>query len=360
MAKVQAEKERSVKKNQSYYCEVLNQKFSNYTTYSNRTSTKKYQKAFAEYKARRQEEQQQSGEQSAGGSVLPSDSGSVVSSSADTFKTLDKAMAQATPALDPAETVLAENFKKKERPPTTLDNLCICLFSDVMYDSFETNLREMHKNYGFFIPDEKSCKSKEKLIKHLAKVIQIKKTCIFCGRVFSDPRAVQRHMVEKRHTFINTDYFGDVEKFYDFNEENRRVALEIQEKIKRNQKVLGIEAGKADDNDYVFTIKQKKEKKPQTMEEEIKEDGESDSEGEWEDDSEEDEDDGRFSLCQSIDSLRNITSRESRDLTLGNFFSPVEELLATESILNSTNRSSDTETPRLLPQEELKWTLECR
>lgn len=44
LEKIQAEKDRSSITGKTYYCEVMKQKFSNYTTFMNRLTTNKYKK----------------------------------------------------------------------------------------------------------------------------------------------------------------------------------------------------------------------------------------------------------------------------------------------------------------------------
>ncbi len=260
--KMQLEKEKSEKeKNQTYYCDVLNQKFSNYSTYAARLTSKKYLKALEEYKKRPSQQGSVKG-----GSVK---SGSVIS---------NKILEEETNQDDgkPAD-ALAEGFKKKAHVPTTLDSLNICLFTNIMFDSFEKNLEQMRKNFGFFILDEKCCKRKEDLIRYLAKLIQKDHSCIYCTQHFKTADAAQKHILGKQHAMMNGEYFGQYEKFYDFREENRRVALELQEKFKNVRA----------DNHYVYQIKQKGEEKPADKpaadaHEEIQEDD--DQDGEWEDD----------------------------------------------------------------------------
>jgi hypothetical protein len=241
---VQLEKQKHEKIQQTFYCEVLNQKFSNYSTFSARISTKKYQKANEEFKK----------------------------------KSVDKSAAPAVEEI--SEKVLEapeEAFKKKSQLPTTLESTAICLFTNVLFESFEKNLEQMAKKFGFIIYEEKSCVKKEALVKYLAKVIHKEFRCLFCDLRFKSGVDVQRHMVSKMHCSMNPEYFGQYEKFYDFSQENRRVALELQERFKHVKS----------DNQFVYMIKNKPEggRKEQPAGE-TKEQGSAEvsEDGEWEDD----------------------------------------------------------------------------
>lgn len=132
---------------------------------------------------------------------------------------------------------------------TTLDSLNICLFSNHESESFEENLKYMEKNYGFFILEEKSCVDKKGLIRFLAKTIQIKHKCLLCTHTFKSGRDCQNHMIDKQHCFMDAEDFDQYDKFYDFTEENRRVAQRIQEKFGHL---------KARDNEFIYTIEEKK------------------------------------------------------------------------------------------------------
>ncbi len=156
----------------------------------------------------------------------------------------------------------------------------------MLCESFEKNLEQMAKKYGFVVYEEKSCMKKEALVKYLAKLIHKETRCIYCDQRFKTGSDVQKHMVSKMHCLMNPEYFGQYERFYDFSEENRRVALELQERFKHVKT----------DNQFVYMIKNKSEEdkdKPLKHAEEIRENGsapDSDSE-EWEDDEAEPETD---------------------------------------------------------------------
>ena len=74
----------------------------------------------------------------------------------------------------------------------------------------------MRKKFGFFLLDEKCCVKKEELIKYLARVIQKDFTCIYCNYKFKSAESCQNHILSKQHTIMNSEYFGQYERFYDF------------------------------------------------------------------------------------------------------------------------------------------------
>lgn len=203
LLKMQTDKEKNDKKSQTYYCEVLNQKFSNYATFEARITSKKYQKALETFKSK---------------------------SKNLTEKPEEKEEEMTEKVLEDGA---ADGFKKKRAPvATTLDSASICLFTNCMYDTFEDNLFNMRKRFGFFILDENCCVNKEGLIKYLAKQIQNEHRCIYCHQHFKTADSTQKHIVSKQHALMNSDYFTPYEKFFDFREENRLAAKRLQEKYK--------------------------------------------------------------------------------------------------------------------------------
>ena len=51
---------------------------------------------------------------------------------------------------------------------------------------------------------------------------------------------------------MNSDYFGQYERFFDFREENRRIAKELEARFKNTKA----------DNQFVYKIKNKPESQP--------------------------------------------------------------------------------------------------
>lgn len=193
---------------------------------------------------------------------------------------------------------LADGFKKKKSVPTTMDSVNICLFTNTLYESFEKNLEQMKKNFGFHVLYETSCKNKEKLIKYLAKMIQVENICIYCGSNFKSADSTQKHLLSKQHTEMNEEYFGQYERFYDFREENRKIAMDMQERFKHVKT----------DNQFVYSIKNKEEKKDtpavEASPEEIEEDGD------WEDDQESESGDSSLAEKYNIRKAKRLDTGE--------------------------------------------------
>lgn len=293
LQKMHQEKEKTEKKNKSYYCEVLNQKFSNYTTYANRLTTKKYQKALEDYKAKHPS-----------GKATPGDvEAQSIKSDEKILEEIDEKADQ--PAVDPS--VPQGNFKKKASVPTTLDSTSICLFTNIMYESFEKNLEQMKRRFGFFILDEQFCHRKEDLVKYLAKVIQKERVCIYCNLHFKTSDSVQKHIVSKQHALMNSEYFAQYDRFYDFREENLRIAKLLHEQykdVKANNVILKIK------NQSEPAEAKKEEKKLPETNEDIKEEGKDGDDGEWEDDEAEGASEDRKRLAINL-KLNTMSCSES-------------------------------------------------
>jgi pre-60S factor REI1 len=135
--------------------------------------------------------------------------------------------------------------KEKKEIVTTDKDQRACLFSNHVSESIEENLKFMEKKYGFFIIDVKSCKDKQGLLKYLGELIHVQKKCIGCDQIFKSGRDCQQHMIDKQHVFMDPDDFEQYDKFYDFTEENRKVAKRIQEKFGHL---------KSHDNEFMFRI----------------------------------------------------------------------------------------------------------
>lgn len=167
------------------------------------------------------------------------------------------------------------NFKKESQAPRSspLEDNKACLFCSLQSTSFEVNLEHMEKKHGFFISEEQFCVNKKGLFTHIAKKILEKKLCIYCENVrcgnFKSGVAVQNHMVDKGHCFMHQDYFDEYERFYDFTEDNERIAKQMEEKYKNSK--FGVEIDYEISNNTPNKI---------TDVEEIIDD---DEEGDWED-----------------------------------------------------------------------------
>lgn len=272
---MQTEKEKTDKKQQSYYCEVLNQKFCNYATFSSRLTTKKYKQALEEKKNKTPQPETTEEKQ----------------------ETIDEKPA---PEVVEDNVLSGQAFKKKKDVLSTLDKLSICLFTNVDNGTFEDNLLKMRLTFNFSISDENCCKKKEDLIRYLASQIQKENSCIFCFRRFKSPDSAQQHIVEKKHTKMNDDYFGQYEKFYDFREENRRIARELAEKYKNL----------AGEGDFIYRIKADPDADIKADAKPLIEGAAEGDEDEWEDDGSEEpkkEETGRTLISSQISPRRSCS-----------------------------------------------------
>lgn len=95
---MQQDKSLKEKAPKSFYCKIMKQKFSNYSTFAERIKTNRYKRAFEEFQ---------------NSTVLLDDESQ--------FEDV------------PSEA----KFTKKDKPATTLSCAAICLFSNVMYSSCE-------------------------------------------------------------------------------------------------------------------------------------------------------------------------------------------------------------------------------
>ena len=109
----------------------------------------------------------------------------------------------------------------------------------------------MNKHHGFFLLEERSCADRKGLLMYLARLVHKKSRCIYCGDSFKQGRDAQNHMIDRQHCFMNSEDFEQYDKFYDFTEENRRVAQRIQEKFGHL---------KPSDNEFMYSIEPAKVK----------------------------------------------------------------------------------------------------
>ena len=82
----------------------------------------------------------------------------------------------------------------------------------------------MSQMTGFFILESDCCSNLPGLLKYLGDMIYNNHTCIVCERGFKTAKATQNHMVDKQHTFMRQDDFGQYEGYYDFREYNMKTA----------------------------------------------------------------------------------------------------------------------------------------
>lgn len=101
---------------------------------------------------------------------------------------------------------------------TALNNPRVCLFCNKASQGLKMNLDHMKKTHSFIMLEPQAIVSVKKLLLHMAQKIQIGHQCLLCSKLFKSPQAVQDHMMEKGHCFMNLDNFEiEYEDFYDFS-----------------------------------------------------------------------------------------------------------------------------------------------
>lgn len=114
-----------------------------------------------------------------------------------------------------------EEQKEKKEVVTTDKDQRSCLFCNLVSESVEENLEHMQKKHSFFISSEEQCIDKQGLLKHLGEKINKGLMCLYCenagGKGFKNRQALQDHMIDKGHCFMNTESYDEYMKFYDFS-----------------------------------------------------------------------------------------------------------------------------------------------
>lgn len=79
----------------------------------------------------------------------------------------------------------------------------------------------MNVVHGFFISEKEYNTDTVGLLKYLAEKINQGFMCLYCenkgSKDFYSAGAVKSHMTDKGHCFMNTDYFEEYSKFYNFS-----------------------------------------------------------------------------------------------------------------------------------------------
>jgi len=107
--------------------------------------------------------------------------------------------------------------KKKEyvegKPKTTLDSAGICLFCNHDSGKVEENLEHMKDVHTFSLPYSDLLKDRLAVLRYLAEKIQVGNICIGCNNLrtggFKNAQAVQQHMQDKGHTFLELNIFQE-------------------------------------------------------------------------------------------------------------------------------------------------------
>ncbi len=96
---------------------------------------------------------------------------------------------------------------------TTLDSVSICLFCNAENDTLEKCLEHMQEKHSFVLPYSEGLKDKAAVMKYLAEKIQIGNICLGCNNYrtggFKNAQAVQQHMQDKGHTFLELAIFQE-------------------------------------------------------------------------------------------------------------------------------------------------------
>lgn len=101
--------------------------------------------------------------------------------------------------------------KPTEKEATTLDDKTICLFCNKKTESLENNFIHMRDEHKLFIPLVFCIKNYNGLISILAQKIFTYNSCLFCDtQKFGHYKDLQKHMLDKGHTYINDTDLEDV------------------------------------------------------------------------------------------------------------------------------------------------------
>jgi len=100
------------------------------------------------------------------------------------------------------------------------------LFDRHQSSDFDSNLRYMTRQFGFFIPEIEYIKDLQGLIVYLGQKISIGNTCIYCEKTFYSLDATRDHMRSVSHCKIlwedNEEEYAD---YYDLEAANRRFGI---------------------------------------------------------------------------------------------------------------------------------------
>ncbi|KAL5246657.1 hypothetical protein ACHWQZ_G018764 [Mnemiopsis leidyi] len=97
-----------------------------------------------------------------------------------------------------------------------------CLFCSHWSQNMEKNLKHMTNEHSFYIPDPEYMTDVTGFLTYLGIKVGADNECIKCGedgKEFRSIEAVQKHMVDKGHSIINTDgdAYLEYSDFYDFS-----------------------------------------------------------------------------------------------------------------------------------------------
>ncbi|KAH3675515.1 hypothetical protein WICMUC_002604 [Wickerhamomyces mucosus] len=114
-----------------------------------------------------------------------------------------------------AERIMEEKLKNKVEIP-----LEVCLFCNKKFPYFDACITHMHKNHGFYIPEQKYLVDKEGLVRYMGEKIGLGNVCVVCDFQGRSIEAVRAHMLSKNHCRIpyeEEDEKLEISQFYDFS-----------------------------------------------------------------------------------------------------------------------------------------------
>lgn len=110
----------------------------------------------------------------------------------------------------------AQKPVEKKEVITTLENENICLMCNVEQTDVAANFEHMFKEHNLEIPFFKYLKSQSKAIRMMAIKVFKYFSCLGCDTTLKSGKAVQSHMIDKNHCFINKyDIEEHLSKMYD-------------------------------------------------------------------------------------------------------------------------------------------------
>lgn len=123
------------------------------------------------------------------------------------------------------------------RPESSIDVQQTCIFCNFNSESIEKNLEHMMTNHGFFIPDIEFVKDLAALMKYLQDSVRIGFVCLYCEydgpSGFKSAQAVQQHMIDKQHCFLNTETReSEFRKYYDWDGEDSYEIISSEDELR--------------------------------------------------------------------------------------------------------------------------------
>lgn len=92
-----------------------------------------------------------------------------------------------------------------------------CIFSREQFDSLESAVAHMKKQYGFFIPDSEYLTDLRGLMHFLREQVVTHHRCWYCARIGRSYEATVQHMVDKSHCKLPIDgSYPDLAPYYNF------------------------------------------------------------------------------------------------------------------------------------------------